>query len=603
MSFSISTRLRAIDRMSKVFKKVGKTGSKSMRKIGAAVGKVNQGVAGMVKRFGLAGKIGGALFAGFSFVAIQGQISDTIRLGLDFEKTMVAASAKFPGQIRKGTAAFDELKRSAQEVGKTTEFTASEAARGLNFLALAGFSATQAMAALPGVVNLATAAEMDLARASDIATDTLGAFNLAVEDSVQLQKNLARVSDVMAKASTSANTSVDQLFEAIAEGGAVAESAGVRIEQFSAAAGFLADATIKGGRAGTTLKNIFLRLQAPTTKGIKQFKKMGITLADQNGEMKDFSILLDEMNAKLPKGVARARALNDIFGKIPIAGVNVLLKKGGQALRDYTEELDRSKGFTKTLATVMRDTTEGSIREMNSAIEGLKIQLFEAFAPAFSIAIKVVTGFVRIMGKAFELLGPFGPILIDIVVSLTAAVAVLSLLVGVIVAVNAAIAIFNFLFLASPIGLIILGVAALIFIIIQLVKHFGKIKAAARAVFDFIFAGIVGVIQIFAKLLRFIPFVGKGLRKLGELGQQEIEADAKLRIERAEEGDKKEDGLKSPDIAGSEANVRTLQQTNETIEKSSAEITIKDETGRAQVTKQTGSPDSFKLDLPPAWSF
>ncbi len=84
---------------------------------------------------------------------------------------------------------------------------------------------------------------------------------------------------------------------------------------------------------------------------------------------------------------------------------------------------------------------------------------------------------------------------------------------------------------------------------------------------------------------------------------RKIEADAKLRIERAEDGNKKEEGLKSPDIAGSEANVRTLQQTNETIEKSSAEVTIKDETGRAQVTKQTGSPDSFKLDLPPAWSF
>lgn len=603
MPFSVSTRLRAVDRMSKVFKKVGKTGSRNMRKIGVAVGRVNKGVTGMMKRFGLASKIGGALLAGFSFAAIQSQISDTIRLGLDFEKTLVGAAAKFPGQIRKGSEAFDQLKQSAQEVGKTTEFTASEAAEGLNFLALAGFNASQSIAALPGAVDLATAAQTDLGQATDIATDSLGAFNLMTKDSVQLQENLARVSDVMAKTSVTANTSIEQLFEAIRSGGPVASAAGVHIEQFSAAAGLLANAGIKGEKAGTTLKNVFLKLQAPTSAGRRAFKQMGITLADENGNLKDFSRLLDEMNNKLPKGVKRAAALNDIFGKIPIAGVNILLNNGGKALRDYTAELQGATGFTKTLASVMRDNTDGALREMNSAIEGLKIQLFEAFAPAFKLAIKAVTKFTRIMSKAFELLGPFGPILIDIVIAITSAVAVLGLLVAAIVAVNAAIAVFNFLFSSSPIGLIILGIAALIFIIIQLIKHFDKIKLAFKVVIDFIFAGIVGVIQILAKLFAFVPFVGKGLKKLGDLGQQEIEASAKLRIEKSEEEEENRQGIKTPGVAGPEATVKTLQQTNETIEKSTAEVTIKDETGRAQVTKQTGSPDSFKLDLPPAWSF
>jgi len=519
------------------------------------------------------------------------------------EKTLVGAAAKFPGQIRKGSEAFDQLKQSAQEVGKTTEFTASEAAEGLNFLALAGFNASQSIAALPGAVDLATAAQTDLGQATDIATDSLGAFNLMTKDSVQLQENLARVSDVMAKTSVTANTSIEQLFEAIRSGGPVASAAGVHIEQFSAAAGLLANAGIKGEKAGTTLKNVFLKLQAPTSAGRRAFKQMGITLADENGNLKDFSRLLDEMNNKLPKGVKRAAALNDIFGKIPIAGVNILLNNGGKALRDYTAELQGATGFTKTLASVMRDNTDGALREMNSAIEGLKIQLFEAFAPAFKLAIKAVTKFTRIMSKAFELLGPFGPILIDIVIAITSAVAVLGLLVAAIVAVNAAIAVFNFLFSSSPIGLIILGIAALIFIIIQLIKHFDKIKLAFKVVIDFIFAGIVGVIQILAKLFAFVPFVGKGLKKLGDLGQQEIEASAKLRIEKSEEEEENRQGIKTPGVAGPEATVKTLQQTNETIEKSTAEVTIKDETGRAQVTKQTGSPDSFKLDLPPAWSF
>lgn len=603
MSFSVSTRLRAIDRMSKVFKKIGKTGAASMGKIGRGVKKLNKGITGMMKKFGAAGKIGGVLLAGFSFAAIQGQISDTISLGMNFEKTMVGAAAKFPGQIRKGTEAFDQLKKSAQEVGKTTEFTASQAAEGLNFLALAGFDAQQSMAALPGAVDLATASSTDLGQVTDIATDSLGAFSLMTKDSIQLQKNLARVSDTMAKTSVTANTSIVQLFEAIRKGGPVAAGAGFQIEQFSAAAGLLANAGIKGESAGTTLKNVFLRLQAPTSAGAKAFKKMGISLADQNGNLKDFSLLLDEMNERLPKGVKRAAALNDIFGKIPIAGVNVLLNNGGQALRDYTAELQKAAGFTKTLAEVMRDNTEGSLREMKSAIEGLKIQLFEAFAPTLELVIKGVKNFTKAISKAFEMLGPFGPILIDIVVAITAAVAVLGLLVGVIIAANVAIAIFNALFLASPIGWIVLAIAALIFIIVQLVKHFDKVKIAAKFVFDLIFIKIVGVIQILAKLLAFIPGVGKGLKKLADMGGQKIETEAKLRIEEAEEAEQKKKGIATPGVAGAEGTISTLNQTNETIEKSTAEITIKDETGRAQVTKQTGSPESFKLDLPPAWSF
>lgn len=603
MSFSVSTRLSAMDRMSKVFKKIGKTGAASMGKIGRGVKKLNNGISGLIKNAGIAGKVGGVLLAGFSFAAIQGQISDTISLGMNFEKTMVGAAAKFPGQIRKGTEEFELLKKTAQEVGKTTEFTASQAAEGINFLALASFNAQQAMAALPGAVDLATASNTDLGQATDIATDSLGAFNLMTKDSIQLQKNLARVSDTMAKTSVTANTSIEQLFEAIRSGGPVASAAGVQIEQFSAAAGLLANAGIKGESAGTTLKNVFLRLQAPTSAGAKEFKKMGISLEDQNGNMKDFSLLLDEMNQRLPEGVKRAAALNAIFGKIPIAGVNVLLNNGGQALRDYTAELQNAAGFTKTLADVMRDNTDGALREMNSAIEGLKIQLFEAFAPTMELVIKGITKFTKAVSKAFEMLGPFGPILIDIVVAITAAVAVLGLLAGGIVVVSAAIAVFNALFLASPIGLIVLAIAALIFIIVQLVKHFDKIKTVAKSVFDFVFKAVVRVIQIMAKLLAFFPGAGMILKKLGDLGQQKIEANAEIEIKKAEEEEQKKKGIASPGVAGPEGTISTLNRTNETIEKSTAEVTIKDETGRAQVTKQTGSPESFKLDLPPAWSF
>ena len=197
MPFNVSTKFKALDRMSRVFDRMGKHGRGAMSKIGKSVGKVNHQITGLTKRLGFAGKMGGVMLAGFSFGAIKGQITETIKTGVQFEKTMVSAAAKFPGDIQKGTDKFNALEAAAQKVGRTTEFSASQSAEGLNFLALAGFNAEQAMAALPGTVNLATAAETDFANATQMATNTLGAFNLKTKDSVQLQKNLARVSSVM----------------------------------------------------------------------------------------------------------------------------------------------------------------------------------------------------------------------------------------------------------------------------------------------------------------------------------------------------------------------------------------------------------------------
>ena len=124
---------------------------------------------------------------------------------IKFEDSITAASAKFTEDYQKGTAGFEQLKKSARAIGAATEYSATEAAQGLDFMAKAGYDATKSMKLLPGVVDLATAAQTDFAQAADIASDSIGAFGLNSDNAEVLGKNFSRVMDVMAKTTTTSS--------------------------------------------------------------------------------------------------------------------------------------------------------------------------------------------------------------------------------------------------------------------------------------------------------------------------------------------------------------------------------------------------------------
>ncbi|KKL99369.1 hypothetical protein LCGC14_1815120 [marine sediment metagenome] len=160
-------------------------------------------------------------------VAKVGIIAFGVALGLvtrefvNFDQAITSSSAKF-GDLNlataKGQKQLKALGKIARDVGAATQFSATEAAQGLDYLAMAGFNVEQAIAGLPRVIDLATVGKIDLARATDISSDALGAFNMMVKDSSQLQTNMTRINDVMAKTITSSNTDLEQLFETIKKG-------------------------------------------------------------------------------------------------------------------------------------------------------------------------------------------------------------------------------------------------------------------------------------------------------------------------------------------------------------------------------------------------
>lgn len=376
--FIVKTVFAGKDLLSPIFKRqsaaAGKFGDKASRSFAKAsrsatsFGSVVKGIltAGLIQR-------------GLSVVAmgVRGATEEFV----DFDQALTQAGAKFPTVIKRGTESFNQLGTVARKVGAETQFSAADAARGLDFLAMAGFNAEQSMAALPGITDLATIANTDLARSTDIASDALGAFNLMSKDSAQLEKNLTRVTDVMAATVTSANTDMELLFETMKMAGPVATNAGASIETFNTFAAEMANAGIKGTLAGTALRTAFINLAAPTAGAKKWLKKLKVEIKDSNGNMRDMMDIIDDVRKGTSKmgNVQKTAALNAIFGKRAIAGMSVVLNASSEQLRDYRKKLEGAAGASKRMATDIRKSIGNRLKELRSALIEIGFKFLEAF--------------------------------------------------------------------------------------------------------------------------------------------------------------------------------------------------------------------------------
>ncbi len=235
---------------------------------------MNQGIRGLTDRI----TKNEAAFkkAGVAFTAIAiGAAAPLIKGIVSFAKFEQAIART--GAIADATAEeMESLAMSARALGKSTQFSATEAANALTFLAQAGFDVQDATEALPGVLQLAAAANLDLATAADITTNVLTGYGFEVKD-------LTKVNDVLTKAFISANTDLTQLGQAMKFAGPVASAAGVRFEEAAAAISLMGNAGIQASMAGTSLRGAIVRLLNPSKEAEGILERLGITAVDAQG--------------------------------------------------------------------------------------------------------------------------------------------------------------------------------------------------------------------------------------------------------------------------------------------------------------------------------
>src|SRR5690606_17316874 len=313
----------------------------------------------------------------------------SIKTAGDFEASMNRVKA-VTGATGKD---FDALVEQAKQLGKTTQFSASEAADAMGFLAMAGFKVDEIMTALPGVLNLAAAGQLDLAEAADIASNILSGYGLEVAE-------INRLNDVLAKTFTSANVDMRMLGESFKYVGPVASSAGIQFEEAAAAIGLLGNAGIQGSEAGTALRGAIARLLQPTAEVSDTLKRLGVSVVDSKGELRP----LAESIRQLEKSGAKTADMMTIFGLEAGPAMQALGSQGSGALGQLTKDLENSGGTAQRIADTQMEGLNGSLKELQSAFEGLMLAIADTglLAGATSLVTKIGRASCREKGRIWR---------------------------------------------------------------------------------------------------------------------------------------------------------------------------------------------------------
>lgn len=338
------------------------------------------------------------------------------KTAMDFQSSMnqVAATMGMTSEeIANGSEDFKKLENAAKDMGKTTQFSASQAAEALNYMALAGYDVDKSVSTLPSVLNLAAAGGMDLATASDMVTDSMSALG-------EMAGTTESFVDKMAKTSQKSNTSVAQLGEAILTVGGTAKVLAGGTTEMNTALGILADNGVKGAEGGTALRNVILSLSAPTDKAAKKMQELGLEVFDAQGNMRPLNDIFKDLDSTLSTMTQgeQTQVLNSIFNKVDLKSVNALLANSGDRFDELSGYINDADGAASKMAETMNSGAQGAITKMKSALEGVGITIGERFLPY----IEKGANFVSRLCEGFQNLSPEMQNVILIIAGLLAAI-------------------------------------------------------------------------------------------------------------------------------------------------------------------------------------
>lgn len=324
-----------------------------------------------------------------------------INTGAEFEKSMsqVAATMLIDKTTAEGQKAFETLENAARECGASTAFSASEAAEGLNYLALAGYDAEKAAAALPTVLKLAGAGAMDLGHASDMVTDSMSAMGIEAT-----KTNLTQFSDQLAQTASKANTNVAQLGEAILTVGGTAKGLAGGTTELNTALGILADNGLKGAEGGTHLRNIILSLQNPTDKAAASLKSLGVDVYDAQGNMRGLNDVFKDLQGAMDgmDNASKDTILSTLFNKTDLTAANAMLSNCTDRFDELSAAIENSAGACENMYAIQLDNLDGDIKILQSSLSDLGISVYKDLNGPLREMTQLATSMVGELSEAYK---------------------------------------------------------------------------------------------------------------------------------------------------------------------------------------------------------
>lgn len=336
---------------------------------------------------------------------------ETLQAGMNFEQGMAQVQAVSGASGEE----LEALTEKAKEMGAKTKFSATESAEAFNYMAMAGWKTEDMINGIEGVMNLAAASGADLATTSDIVTDALTAMGYSAGDA-------GKLADVMAAASSNANTNVEMMGATFQYAAPIVGALGYSMEDTAVQIGLMANAGIKGEKAGTALRSILTRLSAPPKECAEALDVLGISMTDSEGNMKSLDEVMGDLRSRFStfnetQQTAYAKA---IAGQEAMSGLLAIVNAAPADYQKLTKAVKESEGAAESMANTMNDSVEGQLTLLKSQIEGVQIQIYERLTPALRDGIDKISETIAAINwdEVGDKLGDFATKAIDLFIKI-----------------------------------------------------------------------------------------------------------------------------------------------------------------------------------------
>lgn len=322
---------------------------------------------------------------------------EALAVGMNFE----TASSQLAATMGVSKGEIADLIETAKELGRTTSFSATEAAQGLNILAQSGLSAEEQMASIGNVLDLAAAGSLNLADAASYTTGTIKGFGDSMD-------NARYYTDLIAKGATLANTDVKDLGESLSNAAATAGNYGQTADSTALSLLRLAEQNVTGSEAATALSRAMMDLYTPTSEAKKALEKLGISAYDLSGKARDFNTVVDELSASMA-GMSEEEAnavKNTIFTTYGLQAFNKMTVSSAEKVNEFKAGLASASGTSEEYLARVKELTEAGMDHASACMQAAE-ELGEVGSAAQQAETMLdnLRGQLTIMGSAAEGLG------------------------------------------------------------------------------------------------------------------------------------------------------------------------------------------------------
>ncbi|EJA6436615.1 TPA: phage tail tape measure protein [Listeria monocytogenes] len=337
-------------------------------------------------------KAGTAMTVGFTAPIVAGMIKSTkAYLDFDNEVTEVNSLLRESGESAKEfgdryTQVFDYAQKASVKYGVASEQTML----GMKEMVKKGYDINQTMASMPAIFNAARASGDDFETVMSVTTSTLEQFGMISKDTNKQMEYTNKVADVLTYVADKTAAGFSDMGTAMNYVGPISHSLGYSLTDTAAAVGLLSNRGIEGQKAGTGLRGMLTSLLKPSKSAAEAMSAVGLTIEDNNGNMKTLPTLLDDINDKTKKMTKTQKNsfLTMVFGREPLSAVNTLLEAGGDSLRKYSKGADEANGYTKEVADNMRKAGKFGVDQFKASLEVLEQNVGQKLMPALTPIIE-----------------------------------------------------------------------------------------------------------------------------------------------------------------------------------------------------------------------